>query len=79
MDTVGVSEAWYVPVYILLGAFSLDTLNCMLLDVRENTHCIRELARGSVCCNTAFGNRVRDKSRERKTVPLMKDIPCISC
>lgn len=36
MDTVGVSVAWYVSVYILLGAFSLHTLNCMLLDVREN-------------------------------------------
>lgn len=76
MDIVGVSEAWYVSVYILLGDFSLDTLNCMLLDVRK--YCIGEISRGSVCYNTAFGNRVRDKSRERKTVPLMKDIPCIS-
>lgn len=64
-----------MSVYILSGAFSLDTLNCMFLEVRENTHSIRKLTRDSVCCNTAFGIRARDKTRERKTVPIMKGLP----
>lgn len=61
-----------MPVYILLGAFSLDTLNCMFLEVRENTRGIREIARDSGCCNIAFGIRARDKSRERNTVLIRK-------
>lgn len=77
MDTLGFPKS-SVYLYSARSCF-FRHIEWNVLTGKRNIQYIREITRGSVFCNIAFGIRARNNSSEREMVHLTKGLPCISC